>query len=105
MLRRSQLADEECGDTLSKLLADICKDRRGFAIAMAAAGSPIPNGGLPTAVAIDADATYKHRIRRELGLMFPGETVLLAEAGSVDLPQIVLTLEKARHVLYLCGSV
>ena len=82
MLRRSQLADEECGDTLSKLLADICKDRRGFAIAMAAAGSPIPNGGLPTAVAIDADATYKHRIRRELGLMFPEETVLLAEAGS-----------------------
>jgi hypothetical protein len=38
MLRRSMLADEECGDSLVRLLRGIFADRKQFALQMAAAG-------------------------------------------------------------------
>lgn len=59
-----------------------CKDRASYSSSQRLLGAPLHNDGLPVCVAIDADRTYKHRIRRTLATLFPQHTVPLEEAGA-----------------------
>ncbi len=81
MQRRNRLVGKEKGDTFSETLRDIAGDRIQWALGMAIIGVDVPNDGLFAAVLLDADRTYKHRLRRELAMLFPSQTVLLQDAG------------------------
>jgi hypothetical protein len=81
MLRRSRLHGGENGESISAIVREVALGRVRYAQRAEAAGRPVTNGGLFSCLFLDANLTYRHRLRRELAHLFPAETVPLADAG------------------------